>query len=120
MKGVVTTKLFRPYEVNWFKNLTGGNKGQASKSNKYRGNKTWTKSQVPYPKAGTDFKGWCSDLEGYIFNLVLRSSEKFFRTMKDLERYLGATYSNGCKLAIMTKTPATFPDPEMTANIPDT
>ena len=33
--------------------------------------------------------------------------------MEKLDRYLGATYSNICKLAIMTETASTFPDPEM-------
>ena len=33
--------------------------------------------------------------------------------MKELERYLGPTYSDSCKPAIMTETAATFPDPEM-------
>ena len=33
--------------------------------------------------------------------------------MRELERYLGATYSDSCQPAIMTETAATFPDPEM-------
>ena len=33
--------------------------------------------------------------------------------MKELERYLGETYSDRCQPAIMTETEATFPDPEM-------
>ena len=40
--------------------------------------------------------------------------------MKEIERYLGATYSDSCQPAIMNETPATFPDPEMTTVIPDT
>ena len=40
--------------------------------------------------------------------------------MKDLERYLGETYSNSCHPAIMTKTLATFPDPEIPTIVPDT
>ena len=33
--------------------------------------------------------------------------------MKELERYLGTTYSYNCQPAIMTETAANFPDPEM-------
>ena len=33
--------------------------------------------------------------------------------MKELERYLGATYSDIYQPDIMTETTATFPDPEM-------
>ena len=33
--------------------------------------------------------------------------------MKELERYLGTTYSDSCQPAIMTETAANFPDPEM-------
>ena len=33
--------------------------------------------------------------------------------MKELERYLGATYSDSCQPAIMTETATIFPDPEM-------
>ena len=33
--------------------------------------------------------------------------------MKELEWYLGATYSDSCQPAIMTETAATFPDPEI-------
>ena len=40
--------------------------------------------------------------------------------MKDLERYLGTTYSNRCQPSIMNETPATFPDPEIPKIIPDT
>ena len=38
--------------------------------------------------------------------------------MKELEQYLGATYSASCQPAIMTETAATLPDPEM-PNITD-
>ena len=47
------------------------------------------------------------------------NSDKFDRAIKDLERYLGETYSNSCQPAIMTETPATFPEPEMPTIIPD-
>ena len=33
--------------------------------------------------------------------------------MKELDRYLGTTYSDRCQPDIMTETAATFPDPEM-------
>ena len=34
--------------------------------------------------------------------------------MKELERYLGTTYSDRCQPAIMTETAANSSDPEMT------
>ena len=40
--------------------------------------------------------------------------------MKDLERYLGATNSDRYQPAIMTKTPATFPFPDIPTIITDT
>ena len=64
--GVVETKLYGPPEVNKPKSLTDEHKGQSTKTNSYRGNKTWTKTQGPELKANTDFKGWYNDLEGYI------------------------------------------------------
>ena len=33
--------------------------------------------------------------------------------MKELERYLGATYSDSCQPAIMAETADNFPDPDM-------
>ena len=33
--------------------------------------------------------------------------------MKELERYIGTTYSDSCQPAIMTETAANFPDPEI-------
>ena len=33
--------------------------------------------------------------------------------MKELEQYLGATYSDSCQISIMTETAATFPNPDM-------
>ena len=87
---------------------------------RYRGKKTRTKNQGPELEDETDFKGRYSDLEGYIFYLVPIISDKFTRIMKELERYLGATYSNRCHPAIMPKIPETFPDPEMPTIIPDT
>ena len=40
--------------------------------------------------------------------------------IKELERYLGVTHSNKCQPSIITKTPATFTEPEMPTIIPDT
>ena len=61
----------------------------------------------------TDFQSRCTDLEGNNFDLGPRASDKFARTMKELERYIGTTYSDICQPAIMTETAANFPDPEM-------
>ena len=96
------------------------NKGQAPKSKKYRGKKTQTKSQGPVTKANTKFKGRCSELEDYIFNLGMRALSKFSGKMKEPEHYLGVTYSNSCQPAIMTNTLATFPDPYIPKIVPDT
>ena len=82
LKSLVETKPSRPPEGNELKNLTDKNKVQELKSNKYRGNKTQEKYQGPDPEAKIDFLCWCSDLEGYIFDLGLRVSDKFARTMK--------------------------------------
>ena len=40
--------------------------------------------------------------------------------MKELERYLGATYSNICQPAIMAETPGALPKPEMPTIVTDT
>ena len=108
---MVETKPSCYPEGNSLNNSTDENKGQASKPKSYRCKKTRTKTQYPELKVETDFKGRCSDLEGYIFDLGRIASDKFARTMKDLERYIGATYINSCQPSIMTNTPATFPDP---------
>ena len=71
-------------------------------------------------EADINFKVWCSDLEGYIFYLLLIALYKFFRTMKEMERYIVATYRNSCQPDIMTKTPKTFPNLEMPKIILDT
>ena len=92
--------------------LTDGNKGQVSKHKKYIGKKPQNKPSLD-PEIETDFQGRCTDLEGYTFGLGTRASDKFSRTMKELERYLGTTYSDSCQIDIMTETAATFPDPEM-------
>ena len=69
---------------------TDGNKGQASNPKKYKGKKPRNKP-IPEPKTETDFQGRCTDLEGYTLDLGQRASEKFTRTMEELEQYLGAT-----------------------------
>ena len=89
-------------------------------SKKYRGKKTQTKSQGPDPEDETKFKGQCSDLEFYIFDLWPRASDKFTKTMKYMERYLEATYRNICQTDIMTETLATFSEPYIPTSIPDT
>ena len=78
---MVESKPYRPPEGNAPKKLTEKNKGQEPNSNKYRGTNTQTKYQGTDTKANTDFKVWCSDLEGYIFYLGTISSEKFTRKM---------------------------------------
>ena len=116
---MVGSKPFCPPKVNESKNLTDKNKGQSPNYNKCRGKKTQTKSQDSNPEAETNFKGRVSDLEGYIFNLGTRASEKFSRAMKDLERYLVATFGDICEPAIMTEIPATFLNPKTPIFISD-
>ena len=82
--------------------------------------KTRTKTQGPELEAKTDCKHRQSELEGCIFDIGPIASDKFARTMKDLEWYIEATYIYSCQPAIMTKTPETFPDPEMSTIIPVT
>ena len=120
MKGVVYTKTYRSLERNELKVYTDKNKGQESKPKRYRGKKTKTNTQGPELKSDTYFKGQYSDLERYIFDLGLISSKKFDRIMKDLERYLGATYRYSCQLASMADIPVTFSNPETTKITPDT
>ena len=74
--------LYRPLEGNDLKNSTEKNKEQSPKSKKYIGKNTQIKSQVPEPKNKTNFKGQCSDLENYIFDLCTRASEKFTKIIK--------------------------------------
>ena len=40
--------------------------------------------------------------------------------MKDVERYLGETFSDSCQPATMTETPSTLLNPEMPTIIPNT
>ena len=84
-----------------------------TKKKRYQGKKTRTKTQGTELESNTNFKGLYTDLEGCIFDLGLRSPEKFDKTMKNLEQYLGANYSIGCQTDIMTETPETLPDPNM-------
>ena len=46
--------------------------------------------------------------------------ETFSRTMKEMERYLGSAFRYIYQPGIMTKIPATLPDPEMPTIIPYT
>ena len=78
------SKPSRPTEGNESKILNVGNKGQSSKPKKYSGNKPQNKPS-PDPKTDTDFQVRCTDLEGYTFDLGPRASDKFARTMKELE-----------------------------------
>ena len=107
---MVESKPSHPPEGNKFKIPNDRNKVQASKPNKYRGKKPWNKPS-PEPETETNFQGWCTDLEGYTFDLGPRAYDKFYKTMKEMEQYLRATYSDFFQTAIMTETAATFPDP---------
>ena len=105
------SKPSRPPEGNELKIPTDGNKGQVSKPKKYRGNKQLRNKSSLEPETNTDFQGWCTDLEGYTFDLGPRASDKFARIMKELERYLGTTYSDSCQPAIMIETSTNLPEP---------
>ena len=107
---MVKSKPSLPPEGNESNIPTDGNKGQASNTKRYKGKKPRNKPR-PEPETETDFHGCCTDLEGYTFDLGPRASDKFDRKMKELDRYLGATYSYSCLPAIMTETEATFPNP---------
>ena len=109
---MVESKPSRSPEGNESKILTDGNQGKASNPKNYRGKKP-RNTPIPEPEPETDFQGRCTDLEGYTFDLGPRASGKFTRKMKELDRYIGATYSEICQTAIMTETTATFPNPEM-------
>ena len=52
-------------------------------------------------------------MEGCTFDLGPRASDKFARTTKELELYLGTTYSDSCQPAIINETAVNFPYPEM-------
>ena len=110
---MVKLKPFRPPEGNELNIPTDGNKGQVSKPKKYRCKKQPRNKSSLEPETKTDFRGRCTDLEGYTVDIGPRASDKFARTMKELERYLGTSYSDSCQLAIMTETTANFHDPEI-------
>ena len=103
----------RPPEGNELKIPTDGNKGQVSKTKKYRDKKQPLNKSSLEPETETDFQGRCNDLESYTFDLWPRVYDKFARKMKELEQYVGTTYSDSWQLAIMTETAANFPDPLM-------
>ena len=77
---MVELKLSRSPEGSESKISNGGNKGQVSKSKKYRGKKPQNKP-IPDPKTETDFQVWCTDLKGYTFDLGPRAPEKSAKTM---------------------------------------
>ena len=91
MKDMVKTKSSGISEGNESNNSTDENKKQSTKPKRYRGNKYRTKSQGPEIKSKTNFNGQGRDLEGYIFDFGPRALDRFTRTMKEMERYLGAT-----------------------------
>ena len=64
-------------------------------------------------KIKNNFKVRYSDLEVYIFGLGSKASENFAKTLKQLERCIGETCSDSFQPSIMTETPATFPDPDI-------
>ena len=109
---MLESKPSHPSEGKKLKIPTDRNNEQASKPKNYRCNKPRNKP-IPDPKDESDLQGQCTDSEGYIFDLGLRSYDKFSRTIKELERYLGATYSDSCQTEIMTENAATFPNPYM-------
>ena len=88
---MVKSKLSHPPEGNELNIPTDGNKGQASNPKKYRGKKQPKNKSTLDPETKTEFQGRCTDLEGYTFELGPRASDKFARTMKELERYLRTT-----------------------------
>ena len=82
---MVKSKPSHPPGENELNIPTDGNKGQASKTKKYICKKPKNKPS-PDPKAEIDFQGQCTDLESYTFDFGPRASEKFTRTMKEMQR----------------------------------
>ena len=82
---MIESKPSRTPEGNESNILTDGNKGQSSNPNKYRGKKPRNKPSLEFEDE-TDFQGRYTDLEGYIFDLGPRVSNKSAQTMKDLEQ----------------------------------
>ena len=114
-------KLNHPFHLKEMSQITWlKNKGKASKPKRYRGKKTQTKTKGRELEANTKSKGWCSYLEGHVLDIGPRALDKYERTMQELERYLGATYSNSSQLAITNEKPDTFPNPYMQTIIPGT
>ena len=109
---MVRSKPSRPHEGNESNILNFWKKVHTSNPKKHIGKKPQNKPG-PEPETKTDFQGKCTELEGYTFDFGPRVSKKFARTMKELEGYIGETYSDSCQTAIMTETAATFPDPQM-------
>ena len=69
MKGMVKNKPTLYPERKQLNNYTEKNKGQTTNTKRYIGKKKRTKTKDLRIEADTDFKGWCSDLGGYIFNI---------------------------------------------------
>ena len=105
---MVKSKPSRPPEGNESKIPNDGNKVQSSNPKKYIGKKQPRNKSSLEPKTETDIQGRCTDLEGCTFDLGPRASDKFARTMKELDRNLGTTYSDSCQLVIMNETAANF------------
>ena len=82
---MVESNPSRTPEGNALKIPTDRNMGQVSKPKKYRGKKQPRNKSSLDPETETDFQGWCTDSEGYTFDLGPRASDKFARTMKELE-----------------------------------
>ena len=83
---MVESKPSRPPEGNELEIPTDGNKGQVSNPKKYRDKKQPQNKSSLEPETENDFQGRCTDLEGYTSDLGPRASDKFTRTMKELER----------------------------------
>ena len=89
---MVKSKPSCPPEGNELNNPNDRNKGWAYNPKKYR-SKKHLKKPSPDPEVKTEFKVRYNDLEGCIFELLPRPSDKFSWTMKSLEQYLGEMYS---------------------------
>ena len=85
---MITNKPSRFPEVNDSKNPTDKHKVKSPQTKRYTGNNNWTKTLGQELEYKTDFKGTCSNLEDYIFDLGPKSLEKF---PQDDEGY-GALY----------------------------
>ena len=71
-------------EGNKPKGSSDKSKRQSFKPKRYRAKNTWTKTKYMELKAGTNFNGWCSDMEWYVFDILPRELEKFASTMKEM------------------------------------